>query len=113
MKKKDILAILIPSFIFALAWIILSIHHNFASSTISEALNTQIAPIAAAFDTNTITNLKGRQNIIPTYETNIPVENIVIPATASATITPTPVINNEPISSSSGNITTPGGALQQ
>jgi hypothetical protein len=109
MKRKDILAILIPSFIFVCAWIILSIHHNVASSTISEAVNMQITPISADFDTNIVTILKKRQNILPTYEINIPVENIVIPSTPSAKITNIPI----PISSGSAKLATPEGNLSQ
>jgi hypothetical protein len=70
----------------------LSIHHNIVSSTISETVNMQIEPISAIFDTDTITALKQRQNIVPDYDTNIPVQNIVIPATPSATITPVPLL---------------------
>jgi len=109
MKKKDILVILVPSFIFACAWIIFSIHHNIASSTISEAVNIQITPISADFDTNAITILKNRQNILPTYEMNIPVENIVIPSTPSAQTTNISL----PISSGSAQLATSEGSLSQ
>jgi hypothetical protein len=113
MKRKDILAILIPSFIFAAAWIILSIHHNIVSSTISETLNIQIAPISATFDVDAIASLKKRQNITPSYETSIPVQNVIASAsaTASANITPTPVIENLPIGSGSANVATSEGTL--
>lgn len=115
MKRKDVLLILFPSFIFVIAWIVLSIHHNIVSSTISEAVNMQIAPISPFFDTSVITDLKKRQNIVPSYEMNIPIQNIVIPATASATITPipTPTINVAPVSTGSAQSATSGGSLSQ
>ena len=115
MKRKDILMILIPSFIFAIAWIIFSIHHNIASSTISETVNVQIAPISANFDLDAIASLKTRQNIALTYRTDIPIQNIIIPATPSAEITPTPTpsIEETPISSDSENPAASGGSLLQ
>lgn len=115
MRRKDFLLILIPSFIFVVAWIVLSIHHNIASSTISETVNMQISPISAIFDTTTIANLKERQNIVPNYEMNIPVQNIVIPATPSATtnLILTPIIKNVNISSGSASLATSGGGLSQ
>jgi len=115
MKRKDILSILIPSFIFVIVWVILSIHHNIATSTISEAISMQITPISPIFDTSVITSLKTRQNIMPTYENIIPVENIVIPSTSSATITPipTPTVSAGIISSASANTATSGGKLSQ
>jgi hypothetical protein len=110
MKRKDVLSILVPSFIFVLAWIILSIHHNVVTSTISDQVNIQIAAISPTFDTSAITSLKQRQNIIPTYESNIPVQNIVVPATPSAIITPIPT---PIISSGSAQQATSGGNLSQ
>jgi hypothetical protein len=115
MKRKDVLSILIPSFIFVVAWIVLSIHHNVASSTISEAVNMQIAPISATFDESAITVLKKRQSIVPNYEMNIPIQNIVIPATPSAieNFILIPTTNKPAISSGSANLGTPGGSLSQ
>jgi hypothetical protein len=112
MKKNDILMILIPTFIFALAWIGFSILHSVATSTISETLGTQITPISPNFDTNTIAALKKRTNVAPIYQITIPVQNIVIPATSSAAIpTPTPIV--QPVSSSSAQQATSGGSLAQ
>ena len=116
MKRKDILSILVPSFIFVLAWIILSVHHNAVTSTISESVSMQITPISPAFDTSAITSLKKRQNIVPSYELNIPVQNIIIPSTPSAITTPipTPTIEEESISSESAEPTTTSeGSLSQ
>jgi hypothetical protein len=110
MKRKDILAILIPSFIFVIAWIILSIHHNVVTSTISEKVNMQIASITPTFDTTIITSLKKRQSITPSYETTIPIQNIITPATPSA-ITPTVVTPS--ISSGSAKTATSEGKLSE
>ena len=89
MKNKNTLSILIPSLIFVIAWIIFSIHHSIVTPTIFEPLTTQIIQISSNFDTNTIASLKKRQNVTPNYQLSAPVQNIVIPATGSAT-TPTP-----------------------
>jgi hypothetical protein len=114
MKKNDVLVILIPSFIFALAWIGFSLIHNIATSTISETLDTQISPISPNFDTNTIADIKKRTNVVPIYQITIPIQNIVIPATPSATTpTPTPTVIVQPVSSSSAQQATSGGSLAQ
>jgi len=106
MKRKDILTILIPSFIFALAWIGFSVYHSFITSTIPESVNMQISPITPDFDTKTIADIKTRKIITPITE---------IQATANTEITPTPapVVQTLPIiSSSSAQQATAGGNLQ-
>ena len=114
MKKNDILMILVPSCIFVLAWIGFSLIHNIATSTISEALDTQITTISPAFDTNTIAALKQRKNVAPIYQITVPIENIVVPATPSAAIpTPTPAIIVQPVSSGSAQQATAGGSFAQ
>ena len=113
MKKNDILMILIPSFIFVLVWIGFGLLHNITTSTISETLDIQIAPISPAFDTNTIARLKKRQSVAPIYQITVPIQNIVIPATLSATtLTPTPIIV-QPVSTNAAQETTVGGGLAQ
>jgi hypothetical protein len=77
MKQKDILIIAILLFIFTLVWIGEGIYHSGAGSTISEATNKKISPIAPDFDTKTINKLKGRQKINPLFELQ--------------TVTPTPI----------------------
>jgi hypothetical protein len=76
MKRNDILLILIPSFIFALAWIGFSIYHNVITSTISEPLSVQITPITPTFDTQTIDSLKNRENVAPLYDLSTAAENV-------------------------------------
>jgi hypothetical protein len=70
MKRKDILLLLVPSFIFVMLWTVFNIYHSYINSTISEVLNIQISPISANFDTNTINDLKQRQNVSPLFEVN-------------------------------------------
>ena len=111
MKKNDILMILIPSFIFAVAWIGFSLLHNIATSTIPESLDTQIAPISPNFDTKTIDELKKRTSVTPIYQITIPIQNIVIPATPSA-IAPTPTIIQS-VSTNSAQQTISGGSSAQ
>lgn len=70
MKRKDVLLILVPSFIFVLLWMSFSIYHSFINSTISEVLNIQILPINPSFDTQTISALKNRTHVDAIYEIN-------------------------------------------
>ena len=68
MKQKDILIIFILLFIVAIAWIGSTIYHSAVSSTITEAINQDIAPIEPSFDTKTINKLNEREKIIPSFE---------------------------------------------
>lgn len=71
MKQRDIITILIPSFILILAWIIFSVYHSSATSTIPSVVNIQILPIKPAFDTDAISKLKQRQKVTPIYESQV------------------------------------------
>lgn len=115
MKKNDILSILIPLFIFVIAWIVFSVHHSIVTSTISQTLNMQISPISPSFDTNTVAALKNRQNVTPIYDLTVPAGSIVTPATPSAQVTPTPTptVAIQPVSSGSASQATSGGSLSQ
>jgi hypothetical protein len=104
--RKDILIILIPSFIFVLAWIGFSIYHNFVTSTIPESVTMQITPITPDFDTKTIAGIKQRQNVTPVYQ----ITNIV---TVSPSPTPEVIQPTPQISSSSAQQATSGGNLSQ
>jgi hypothetical protein len=68
MKKKDILVILIPSFICVLAWIIFSVIHSYLSPTVSKSINIEVTPIEPNFDTKTLELIKQRQVIEPIFE---------------------------------------------
>jgi hypothetical protein len=112
MKKNDILLILIPSFIFALAWISFSIYHNVITSTISNSLSIQITPITPDFDTSTIDSLKNREKVTPIYDLSVAGQNVTQPASPSAGQTNTTPVN--PVGNSTGvQQATPGGSLTQ
>ncbi len=113
MKKNDILLILVPSFIFALAWIGFSVYHSFVSSTISESLNEQIIPIRPDFDTKTINAIKQRESITPVYQ--LEPSSIAQIASRSSTVTPTPeaIQPTPPISSAAAQQASSGGGLTQ
>ena len=68
MKQRDILLIVVPTFIMVVLWVAFSIYHNHVSSTISEPLSLQIEPISEAFDLETLDNLKNRERLSPIYE---------------------------------------------
>ena len=76
MKQKDILLIVILLFIFTFVSIAFSIYSNSVTSTISESINQDIAPIDPTFDTKTIDKLKSRERILPSYD----IEIVVSPA---------------------------------
>lgn len=91
MKQKDILILLIPSFIVIVAWIAFSIYHSSVSSTVTPIQNLQIAPITPSFDSAEITQLKQRTSVNPIYE----VQNVPSPS-------PTPFLPASTVSSQSG-----------
>lgn len=90
MKHKDILLIVIPSFLLIVVWIVFTIVHNSISSTIPQALGIQIKPITPSFDTATLESLKKRSKVQPLYQINIP----------EVIVSPSPV----PLSSSSSSL---------
>ena len=67
-KQKDILYILIPSFILLVFWIGFTIYNGAVSSTITEVQQVNIKPIAPSFDTATINELKKRKKVTPQNE---------------------------------------------
>lgn len=84
MKQKDLLFLVISSFTLIVFWIIFNIYHNSVTSTISESLIIQIAPINPSFDMKTLNSLKSRTQISPIYTSS---------STNSATIIiPTPTV---------------------
>lgn len=101
MKKKQILSILIPTFIFVILWITSSVYHGIVTSTISQTESMQITPISPNFDTKIIEQLKKREVITPIYEIN---GSPIISVPNSQTITP--------ISSASAKTATQGGSLK-
>lgn len=99
MNRRQVLIILIPTFLFVVFWIIFSIYHSIVTSTISENVDMQITPISPNFDTKTIENLKKREKATPIYE--ISGTSLNVPSA------PSPI----PISTSSANNASPGGNL--
>lgn len=109
MKRKDLLFILISSTFIVLLWIVFSVLHNAFSSTISESVAQDIAPIPGAFDTAELKSLKARLGVIPQTGVNLP-------PTPTPTPTPLPVnpvkplqIITIPLASQSSTIATQGG----
>src|SRR4030042_1912834 len=105
MKRKDILVLLIPSFLIVVFWVVFNIYHNFITSTIPEDLNAQIVSISPDFDTSVINNLKKRKNVEPLYET--------VPGSQTGeNALPAPAGQAEiPISTASGQQASVGGEL--
>lgn len=67
MKKKDILFILVSTVILAFAWIVFNIIHENITSTITDTLTTEIAPIQPTFDKKIIDILTKRQQVTPLF----------------------------------------------
>lgn len=109
MKRKDILIILVPTFIFVVFWIIFSINHTINTSTISNVESVQIAPISSSFDKTTLNSLKKREIVTPIYE-------IAGGASTNPLLSPTPTPPSggtvPAISSSSATQATGGGILR-
>jgi len=68
MKRKDVLIILVLLFIFVVAWIGGNIYHSIATSTISDTTSRDISPIDPTFDTKTVSTLRQRLKINPSFE---------------------------------------------
>lgn len=93
MKQKDLLLLLIPFFLMVIAWVIFNIYHSSVTSTISDTLNIQIAPINPTFDKKAIEAIKNRENIQPIYD---------LSNSSLATPRPTPTSSQTPEGSPSG-----------
>lgn len=109
MKQKDILFLAISSFALIVLWIIFNVYHNVVTSTISQSLIVQIAPIKPDFDIKTIENLKQRKQVTPVYSDAF--------ATRSATVnTPTiPISTQSALTqiNSTQSAATSGGTLNE
>jgi len=93
MKQKDLLIILIPTFILTVLWVIFSIYHNYTTSTITDPLTIQVVPIAGSFDTNAISKIKDRQLINPLYQSQ---NQGAVTSPTPTPATPTPTVENGP-----------------
>ncbi|OGH02962.1 MAG: hypothetical protein A2798_00860 [Candidatus Levybacteria bacterium RIFCSPHIGHO2_01_FULL_37_17] len=99
MKKNDILVFLIPTLLIVVLWVIFNIYHSFITSTIPSTLNVSIKPISPDFDEKTISDLKSRSSVSPSYQLN---EDSI----AELELQPTP-----PIASTQSAQASPGGSL--
>jgi len=97
-KQKDILFVLISSFIVVVLWIGFNLYHIWATSTISDDLQLKLTPILGTFDTATIQKLKTRIQISPAYEQK---------GSGKAEITPTPALSPTPAVSGSAQVASP------
>lgn len=91
MKQKDILFILISSFVVVAAWVGFNLYHKWVTTTISPDLQLQINPIESSFDRDTIQKLKQRNHIAPDYEASTAqLTPTSQPGKPTPTIEPTP-----------------------
>jgi len=104
MKQKDVLFLLIPVTLLVISWIVFNIYHNSVTSTISDTLNTNIAPITPNFDTKTISNLKERERVAPLFQ-------IQKAETPTPTLTPTPILKPIPSPSLSESSATSNASI--
>jgi cytoskeletal protein RodZ len=101
MRKNDILVILIPTLLIVVLWVIFNIYHSFVTTTIPRTVDASIQPINPDFDQKSITDIKSRYEVSPSYE--LSGENI-----AEAEIE-----EDIPIVASEGAQASPGGSLSQ
>ena len=117
MKRKDILVLLIPTFIVVILWVVFNVYHSYINSTIPTAVNTQILYIDPDFDLKTIDDLKKRDVVDPIYtiESQGSEEDLTQESTKDSEIvsTPTPTISASNVSSSSANEQSLGGEANQ
>ncbi len=71
MKNREILFLIISTFIIVIAWIGFNIFHNIKTSTIPQNLTIQILPINPNFDTKTIEELKKRKKVQPNFNMSV------------------------------------------
>ncbi len=70
MKQREVLFLVISTFVLIVAWIGFSIYHNLVSSTITAPVEEKIFPIDPNFDTRTIDILRERRSIAPIFQLN-------------------------------------------
>ncbi len=70
--ERDILFVLISSFVLTVAWVGFNLYHKWATSTISDSLQIQIKPIRPDFDLRTLEKLKAREKVSPVFEAKSP-----------------------------------------
>ncbi len=111
MKQRDLLFIAVSSFLLVLFWVFFSVYNSFVTSTISDTLSTQIAPINPTFDTTTIDKLKTRSHVDPLFEAS-PAASLTGTATPPATSSPGGSVSGSSPSASEQPVTASAGATQ-
>jgi hypothetical protein len=108
MKQRDLLLLLVPFFIMVVAWVIFNIYHSSVTSTISDTLNIQIAPINPTFDKKAIEEIKNRDDVQPIYDLSN--SSLATPA-PTATPTPTATTSGLTLQTESNESSSEGGEL--
>src|SRR3989344_5045765 len=84
MKQKEILILLVPALIVIVFLVIFNIYHNYATSSVTDPLITEINPIEGRFDTETIEQLKTRVRVEGALKAQINPSISPSPSTAPA-----------------------------
>lgn len=87
-KQKDILFILISSFVVVVAWIGFNLYDIWANSTVSQEIQLELTPIDPQFDPQTIKLLKNRENINPLFSQATPSASVTVEPTQTPAPTP-------------------------
>lgn len=101
MMRREIIFILVSTCILVIAWVAFGVYHSSVTTTIPDALSTQLEPIAPSFDTATIDALKSRNKVNAVFE--LPSSFNQTATSSSQTQIPRPTI--EPTASPSAGST--------
>ena len=100
MGRRDMLLLSIFTLVTTAGWIIFDVYHSFVTSTISEEVEQQIAPITHTFEQSVIDRIKNR----------LPIEPLTVETIEFSVPTPTESLT---IATSSGQGATRSGLLGQ
>ena len=95
--QKNILYLLIPSFIVIIIWLISNVYNHAVMTTVTSDQAISIKPISDSFDTRVIEDLKKRKQVVADTT-----------ASPAVLLSPTPGLDATPGASESGT----GGLLQ-
>jgi len=105
MKKNNVVILLVSFVVLVITWIIGNIYHATVTSTLSDDLNSQSAPIEPTFNEDVLAAIRTREQINTSFDTS---------ATASApTPTITPTVSQKPAVSSSSAPTSSSSAIKK
>ena len=105
-RQRDILFVLISSFIVVVAWVSFNIYHIWITSTIPNTITPQLEPINPQFDATVRQQLKNREQIDPLYD-----KQSVTTNQTQDTVTPT--LETATNASGSSQLTPTGGLQGQ